>query len=53
MTDQQDKPPRRTGTAINPVGRPRKAEVATLPTLTAEQLDAVRDRKSTRLNSSH
>lgn len=42
MTDQQDKPPRRTGTAINPVGRPRKAEVATLPTLTAEQLDAVR-----------
>lgn len=42
MTHQQHKPPRRAGTAINPVGRPRKAEVATLPDLSAEQLDAVR-----------
>ncbi len=38
MTDE----PRRTGTAINPVGRPKRHDLATLPTLNTAQLDAIR-----------
>jgi hypothetical protein len=33
---------RATGTAINPVGRPKRADLATLPSLNVAQLDAVR-----------